>query len=127
MRILVDTHILLWWLASSEKISSRARELVESADSALFSAASIWEIAIKAQLGRIDFTVAPSEIAKAASSAGFHEIAIDSVAAGKVSQLPLHHRDPFDRLLIAQAMVLPCWLLTADSMLAPYSDLVIVV
>jgi PIN domain nuclease of toxin-antitoxin system len=127
VRVLIDTHILLWWLAGSDKLSTEARELIESADSALFSAASIWEIAIKARLGKMDFAVEPLEIAKAASLAGFREVAINSAAAGRVAKLPLHHRDPFDRLLIAQALELPCRLLTVDRALAQYSDLVIVV
>ncbi len=127
MRILVDTHILLWSLADSEKLSTEARERIESADAVFFSAASIWEIAIKAQLGRMDFAVQPLEIAKAASLAGFREVAVDSSAAGTVAKLPLHHRDPFDRLLIAQALELPCRFLTADPTLVQYSDLVILV
>jgi PIN domain nuclease of toxin-antitoxin system len=127
VRVLVDTHILLWWLADSEKLSAKARDLIESAEAAFFSAASIWEIAIKTQRGRVDFAVEPLEIAKAASVAGFREVAIDSTAAGSVAKLPLHHRDPFDRLLIAQALALPCRFLTADPALAQYSDLVTVV
>jgi PIN domain nuclease of toxin-antitoxin system len=127
VRILVDTHILLRSLADSEKLSAEARERIESADAVFFSAASIWEIAIKAQLGRMDFAVQPLEIAKAASLAGFREIVIDSAAAGMVAKLPLHYRDPFGRLLIAQALELPCRFLTVDPMLAQYSDLVILV
>jgi PIN domain nuclease of toxin-antitoxin system len=114
-------------LANSEKLSAEARERIESADAVFFSAASIWEIAIKAQLGRMDFAVQPLEIAKAASLAGFRQIVVDSAAAGMVAKLPLHHRDPFDRLLIAQALEFPCRFLTVDPMLAQYSDLVILV
>jgi PIN domain nuclease of toxin-antitoxin system len=83
--------------------------------------------ATKVQCGRVDFAVEPLEIAKAASVAGFREVVIDSGAAAAVAKLPLHHRDPFDRLLIAQALTLPCRLLTADPTLAQYSDLVTVV
>ena len=113
-------------MTDSSHLSIRARTLIESADAVLFSAASIWEIAIKAQLRRIDFAVAPREIAQAAVLAGFRELPVDVVSAATVAELPLYHRDPFDRLLVAQAVALTTRFLTADATLRQYSDLVVV-
>ena len=90
----------------------------------LFSAASIWEIAIKSGLGRSDFAFDAEEIAQAALDTGFTEIAVRAKAAALVARLPLLHRDPFDRVLVAQAIVEPATLYTADQQLVPYSDLV---
>ena len=125
MRLLLDTHLLLWALIEPAKLGPAARELIESpANEILFSAASLWEIAIKAALGRADFGVAPRAILDAALAAGFREAPVDSLAALKVAELAHHHRDPFDRLLVAQALTLPAVLLTADAQLPIYSDLV---
>ena len=90
----------------------------------LFSAASIWEIAIKGGLGRPDFASDPAEIARAALDTGFIELAVRSNAATAVGRPPLLHRDPFGRVLVAQAIVEPAMLHTADPRLPPYSDLV---
>ena len=127
MRLLVDTHVLLWALAQPERLSSPSRQqLIDPANEVLFSAASIWEIAIKAQIGRLTTSVRPESIARAALEVGFAELPISAAHAAGVSALPLHHRDPFDRLLIAQAMHEPARLLTADRQLAAYSELVVV-
>jgi PIN domain nuclease of toxin-antitoxin system len=91
----------------------------------LFSAASVWEIAIKAALGRADFKVAPAEIVAAALETGFAELPVSAAAALRVADLPPHHRDPFDRLLVAQALTEPARLYTADPALEPYSELVV--
>jgi PIN domain nuclease of toxin-antitoxin system len=90
----------------------------------MFSAASIWEIAIKSALGRSDFRVAPARIAEVALESGFVELPVRVPAALRVAALPHHHRDPFDRLLVAQAMCEPAVLYTADPQLAAYSELV---
>jgi PIN domain nuclease of toxin-antitoxin system len=90
----------------------------------LFSAASIWEIAIKAGLGRSDFAFDPAEIARAALDTGFTELPVRSDAAALVGRLPLLHRDPFDRILVAQAISEPANLYTTDRQLVLYSDLV---
>ena len=90
----------------------------------LFSAASIWEIAIKAGLGRREFAFDPAEIARAALDTGFSELAVRANAAALVGRLPGLHSDPFDRILVAQAIVEPATLYTADRRLVPYSDLV---
>jgi PIN domain nuclease of toxin-antitoxin system len=125
MRILLDTHILLWALAQPDRLDDETRATIESgATEVLFSAASIWEIAIKAALGRADFPVKPAAIAQAALDTGFVELAIRSSAAALVAELPLLHRDPFDRMLVAQAIVEPATLYTADQHLIPYSQLV---
>lgn len=125
MRVLVDTHVLLWAATSPNRLPERFREYLESpANDVLFSAASIWEIAIKSQIKRIDLTIDPAELARGAVEHGFEELAVTSVHAAGVSQLPLHHRDPFDRILIAQALAEPARLLTVDTALARYSELV---
>lgn len=125
MRLLLDTHVLLWALADHERLDLTTRALLEDAETdVLFSAASIWEIAIKAGLGRADFAVRPREVAQAARETGFEELPIRAVAAALVADLPLHHRDPFDRLLVAQAITEPVRFYTADPLLPPYSELV---
>jgi len=126
MRILLDTHILLWALAEPAKLPARARALLEDeTNGVLFSAVSIWEIAIKAQQsGRVDFPVSPDGIAAAAGQTGFIELPVCAKHAAAVRFLPLHHRDPFDRLLVAQAITEPARLLTVDAALGCYSELV---
>ena len=125
MRVLLDTHVLLWALAEPRRLDGETRGVIESTDAeVLFSAASIWEIAIKSGLGRAGFAFDPSEIARAALDTGFTELAVRSNAAALAGQLPLLHRDPFDRVLVAQAIVEPATLYTADQQLVPYSDLV---
>jgi PIN domain nuclease of toxin-antitoxin system len=125
VRILLDTHVLLWCLAEERRLDRATRSLIEDPSTeVLFSAASIWEIAIKAGLGRADFRLPPGEIAQAATDTGFAELPVRSSAACLVAELPLHHRDPFDRLLIAQAITEPARLYTADKELVPYSELV---
>jgi PIN domain nuclease of toxin-antitoxin system len=125
MRVLLDTHVLMWALAEPRRLDRETRATIESRDiEVLFSAASIWEIAIKAGLGRSDFAFDPAEIARSALDTGFTELPVRSEAAAFVAQLPLLHRDPFDRVLVAQAIVEPATLLTADVQLAPYTELV---
>ena len=125
MRLLLDTHILLWALQGSERLAVGARsDLQDPGNEILFSSASIWEIAIKASLGRGDFGVEPADILRAATDIGFAELPVHSAAALLVARLPWHHRDPFDRLLVAQAISEPAVLFTADSRLEPYSELV---
>jgi PIN domain nuclease of toxin-antitoxin system len=128
MRLLLDTHVLLWALGAPQRLSAVTRKLIEDpANEVLFSAASIWEIAIKASRGRPDFDADPSEVAKSARATGFSELPIDAEAAAMVAILPAHHRDPFDRLLVAQAMAGPMRLYTADPVLAVYSELITLV
>jgi len=123
MRLLLDTHILLWSLADPRRLSESARDAIEAGDNeVLFSAASIWEIAIKAQLLRAEFGVDTATIIGAARETRFTELAISAEHAAAVAALPPHHKDPFDRLLVAQAFTEPARLLTADKALAAYSN-----
>lgn len=125
MKLLLDTHVLLWCLIEPARLAADSRTVIEDSENdVLFSTASVWEIAIKASLGRVDFQVTPAAIFAEAVARGFVELPISSAAALKVAELPFHHRDPFDRLLIAQAMTEPAILYTADAPLAAYSELV---
>lgn len=125
MRLLLDTHVLLWALGDPSRLDSATRDCLEdAANEVLFSAASIWEIAIKARLGRADFRVRPEQVAREARMTGFVELRVSADAAARVADLPLHHRDPFDRLLVAQAMAEPARLYTVDPLLPSYSELV---
>lgn len=125
MRILLDTHVLLWALIEPHRLPAAARADIEDPQNeVLFSAASIWEIAIKAALGRADFTVEPERIVEAARDTELVELPVSAAAALQVMKLPPHHRDPFDRLLVAQAISEPAMLYTADAMLEAYSTLV---
>ncbi len=125
MRLLLDTHVLLWALSEPARLNPATRELLEDpVNEILFSAASIWEIAIKAKLGRVDFMVRPEQVTQTACLTGFVELPVSADVAARVMDLPLHHRDPFDRLLVVQAMAEPARLYTADPLLQPYSELV---
>jgi PIN domain nuclease of toxin-antitoxin system len=128
MRLLLDTHLLLWALAEPARLDASTRASIEDpANEVLFSAASLWEIAIKAGLGRPDFAFDPGQILREALETGLTELPVRSEAAIRVAKLPPHHRDPFDRLLVAQAITEPVRLLTADPLLPPYSELVTLV
>jgi PIN domain nuclease of toxin-antitoxin system len=122
MRLLLDTHIFLWAVSGSTSLSAAAREAIEAADEVYVSAASIWEIAIKARLGKI--LADPDELVKAIGASGFIELPVLAAHCAGVGRLALHHNDPFDRLLVAQAIFEPLKLLTADAQLVPYSDVV---
>ncbi len=123
MRLLLDTHIFLWAVAGSPRLTQSARRFIESAEEVYVSAASIWEIAIKARLGKIKAD--PEALAAAVEVSGFLELPVTALHAAGVARLEPHHNDPFDRLLIAQALAVPLKLVTADDMLAKYSDLVV--
>ena len=127
MRVLLDTHVLLWAVGDPAKLPREARQaILDPANEVLFSAASIWEIAIKSQLRRRDFVANPAEVAGVAVDSGFDELPVRAQHCALTARLPLHHRDPFDRLLIAQAMTEPARLLTVDATLRRYSELVLV-
>ncbi|MEO8937508.1 MAG: type II toxin-antitoxin system VapC family toxin [Burkholderiaceae bacterium] len=125
MRILLDTHVFLWALAGSAALKVPARRIIESADKVYISAASIWEIAIKTRLGKIDAD--PDELVAAIAASGFDELPVRASHAAGVALLPMYHADPFDRLLIAQALAEPLKLLTADALLVQYSDVVVLI
>jgi PIN domain nuclease of toxin-antitoxin system len=125
VNLLLDTHVLIWALDRPERLPPALRAELENADvEVYFSATSIWEISIKTALGKIDFPHSPLAITQGAIATGFIELPITALHAAKVADLPAHHRDPFDRLLIAQALALPAYLLTVDRALAVYSDLI---
>jgi PIN domain nuclease of toxin-antitoxin system len=124
MRVLLDTHLLLWALSSPSKLSRQARKLIDSSE-VYVSAASIWEISIKSALGKLSAN--PTEVLAGVEPAGFNHLAILGIHAAKVAQLPAIHRDPFDRVLVAQARVEPMILLTDDDVLGGYGDFVEVV
>jgi PIN domain nuclease of toxin-antitoxin system len=124
VRVLLDTHLLLWALASPSKLSRKARQRIDSSE-VFASAASIWEISIKCALGKLEAD--PAEVLAAIEPAGFNHLTITGEHAAKVVELPPIHKDPFDRLLVAQARVEPMILLTDDDVLGGYGDFVEVV
>ena len=126
MKLLLDTHILLWTAGGSEELSSKAKALIEDpANQLYFSAASLWEISIKNKLGRVDFKVDLPVLRRGLLDNGFEEIAINSLHAIAVDTLPDIHKDPFDRILLAQTAVEGITLMTADSVVAQYQVAVI--
>jgi PIN domain nuclease of toxin-antitoxin system len=125
MRILLDTHIFLWLATDDRKAKKSLRAQIESATEVYVSAASVWEVAIKHALGKLDGD--PVAFHQAIEAFGFRELPITGEHTLAVAKLPPIHKDPFDRLLIAQAITEPLTLLTADSMLAEYTELVHVV
>lgn len=121
MMLLLDTHILLWAAYTPDRLSQRARQFLQAPEHILaFSVASIWEVAIKAALGRPDFSVAPGVLRRGLIESGYLELDITSAHAVAVSHLPGTHRDPFDRMLVAQARVEGFTLLTSDAQVADY-------
>jgi PIN domain nuclease of toxin-antitoxin system len=123
MRLLLDTHVFLWAVAGSPRLKAPTRRLIEAADAVHVSAASIWEVAIKRRLGKIDAD--PDALVEAIDDSGFLELPVRPAHAAAVARLPDHHADPFDRLLVAQALTEPLRLLTADAALVRYSDIVL--
>lgn len=121
MRLLLDTHILLWAAGEPDQLSSKAKALIEDPENQLyFSAVSLWEISIKNKLGRVDFKVDLAVLRRNLIDNGFEEIAINSAHAIGVDALPNIHKDPFDRMLIAQTAVEGITLMTSDSIVAEY-------
>lgn len=121
MILLVDTHLLLWAAGEPKKLSATARRLLaDPANELWFSAASLWEVAIKAALGRADFKIDPRRLRRGLLSAGWAELPISSEHAVAVQDLPALHTDPFDRMLLAQAQTEGVPLLTSDRMVARY-------
>ena len=123
MVLLVDTHIFCWWFYEPERLPRKAFKVMGGAEKVFVSSASIWEIAIKVRLGKMNAD--PKELFEQIEANGFQELPVRSKHALLVADLPMHQTDPFDRLLIAQAMSEPMHLLTADPQLRQYSELVI--
>ncbi len=122
MRYLLDTHTFLWWIIDDPQLSSRVRALMRGADAEIFfSAASAWEISIKAQLGRIAFQGDPTDVIPQQIAAnGFVSLPIEVRHTLQAYKLPLLHRDPFDRMLVAQALLEDLPLLTTDPAITQY-------
>ena len=121
MKVLLDTHLLLWAAGQPERLSPAARRLVNSAETdLLFSTASLWEIAIKRSLGRTDFQVDARLLRRGLLDNGYGELPIKSEHVVATGDLPPIHKDPFDRVLVAQATIEGALLLTADPLVAQY-------
>ena len=128
MKLLLDTHIVLWAAGQPEKLSESARTLLTTPENALFfSVASMWEIVIKRGLGREDFKVNPRRLRKMLIANGYTELSVDAEHVFTVETLPLRHKDPFDRLLLAQAKTEGMLLLTVDASVLQYQESVLAV
>nr|WP_315258481.1 type II toxin-antitoxin system VapC family toxin [uncultured Duganella sp.] len=125
MHVLLDTHVVLWWLQDNRKLSIRSRARINAASAVYVSSVSIWEAAIKVRDKALDLDL--NVLAKQIEIDGFIELKISHRHAATVALLPGIHRDPFDRMLVAQAMCESMTLLTADHLLASYSNLVEVI
>ena len=117
MRLLLDSHVALWWLEADEALGSACKVQLQSADEVYFSAVTPWELGIKRSLGTL---VYPDGLVSELLAAGFVELAISAAHGELAPDLPRHHRDPFDRMLVAQAQLESLVLVTADRSLRPY-------
>lgn len=126
MNILLDTHVALWAITDSPKLPKKAREMIDSPRSTVWiSAATVWEIAIKHSLGRGEMPVSSQDALRYFRESGYRFLPIEPEHAIAIEDLPAHHADPFDRILVAQALVEPMRLITHDRVVALYSDTII--
>ena len=125
MKLLLDTHILLWVMRDADELSAAARAMIARAEEVYVSSISLWEASIKASVGKL--AVAPTRLEAAAIAAGFRPLALTWVHALAVHGLPMLHRDPFDRMLVAQAISEPLHLITGNAALAAYGPQVTLV
>jgi PIN domain nuclease of toxin-antitoxin system len=126
LNLLLDTHVALWAITDSPKLPKKAREMIESSKSSVWiSAATVWEIAIKHSLGRGDMPVSSQDALRYFRESGYRFLPVEPEHAAGVEELAAHHADPFDRILVAQALVEPMRLITHDPMVARYSDTII--
>lgn len=125
MRILLDTHVALWAITASPRLTAAAQEIILAADAVFVSAASLWEIAIKRAVKRDAMPISAPEAERFFDAAGYRLLSITARHAIAVESLPMHHNDPFDRMLLAQALTEPLRLITYDQAIAAYSDTVI--
>ena len=126
MNLLLDTHVALWAITDSPKLPQNARDLIASAKTTVWvSTANIWEIAIKHSLGRGDMPVSGRDAMRHFQKSGYRFLPIEAEHAVAVEELPAYHQDPFDRILVAQALVEPMRLMTHDPLVARYSDTII--
>lgn len=116
-RLLLDTHVFLWWRGEPSRLSHEARTRIAGADIVFVSAASAWEAGIKVALGRLTL---PDTLEAGVSASGFEKLLITFAHAERAAALPPHHRDPFDRMLVAQAQAEVLTLVTRDRLLEPY-------
>jgi PIN domain nuclease of toxin-antitoxin system len=122
MIYLVDTHILVWLSMKPSRLDARTRDILEDTGNEIyFSAISIFEIAIKQQLGKVDFNIDASAVRRSMINEGFVELVVDGLHAAFVATMPPIHKDPFDRLLVAQANIEGITLITADEQIARYA------
>ena len=117
LRLLLDTHVFLWWRTDSQRLRRPARDAISTADIVFVSAATAWEAAIKAALGRLKL---PDSIESGVMESGFEKLPISFSHAERAASLPGHHADPFDRMLVAQAQVEGLTLVTHDRRIEPY-------
>jgi PIN domain nuclease of toxin-antitoxin system len=126
LNLLLDTHVALWAISGSPKLPDKARELIQSSTTTVWvSTANVWEIAIKRALGRGDMPVSSQDAVRFFRESGYRFLNIEPEHAMAVEDLPAHHHDPFDRILVAQALVEPMRLMTHDPLVALYSDTII--
>jgi PIN domain nuclease of toxin-antitoxin system len=122
LRLLLDTHVLLWWLSASPVLSAQTTEMIrDPANTVFISAVSLWEIWLKQSLGKLQV---PVDFTERLAAEHFENLPLAASQTRQVSLLPWHHRDPFDRMLIAQALVEKLVLLTADEAIAAYGAFV---
>ena len=121
MKVLLDTHAFLWFMAGDTRLSPKARKVMSDANTELFlSAASVWEMAIKAALGRLVLPVSVGDYIAGKVRNGLHIMPIEWMHAAAVQDMPTHHRDPFDRLIVAQAIAENLPLVSSDRLLKKY-------
>ena len=117
MRLLLDSHVLIWWLEDNASLGPQARSTITAADEAFVSSVTPWELGIKQALGKLSL---PGDLLDAVDAGGFSPLPISPRHAQAAPRLPLHHRDPFDRMLIAQARMESLTLVSANRQLSPY-------
>ncbi|MBK6924800.1 MAG: type II toxin-antitoxin system VapC family toxin [Thermomonas sp.] len=123
MNLLLDTHVALWALVDSAQLSHETKDMINSANATIWiSAVTVWEIAIKHGLGRGDMPIDGEQAVAWFREAGYRFLAVEPEHAAAVARLPAHHQDPFDRLLVAQALLEPMRLMTRDVQVLRYSD-----
>ena len=118
MNLILDTHIILWWLDNSDKLPEKYLRAIENSNNICFiSSASIWEISIKSAIGKLEI---PDNFTDILHQEGFRELPVSWTHAAMVRKLPFHHKDPFDRLIIAQSIIEDYTLLTVDKIIPEY-------